>query len=116
LQAGAYYRSVRGGVTLPIGRKIKRGMLRGEVSEGGCWASRTSWSWDGHDGLLTMAGVPATGTPLTEGSGGGERVRDRRRGGRGGGVEALRTGKRPRGASSAKSRAENRSDDAQPTG
>ena len=44
VRAGASYPLIRGGVTLPDGRKIKRGKLRGEVSEE-CWARPTSWSW-----------------------------------------------------------------------
>ena len=95
VQAGAYYPLVRGGVTLPNGRKIKRGKLRGEVSEGMLGSADELELGTDHDGLLTLAGEPAPGTPLTEvmpvegsvfviaGAADAEEV-----------VEALRTGKR----------------------
>lgn len=66
VQAGAYYPLVRSGVTLPNGTKIKRGKLRGEVSEGMLGSADELELGTDHDGLLTLSGEPAPGTPLGE--------------------------------------------------
>ena len=64
--AGASYPLIRSGVTLPNGTKIKRWKLRGEVSEGMLGSPDELELGDGHDGLLTLSGDPAPGTPLTD--------------------------------------------------
>jgi phenylalanyl-tRNA synthetase beta chain len=66
VEAGACYPLVRSGVTLPNGTKIKRGKLRGEVSEGMLGSADELELGTDHDGLLTLAGAPAPGTPLAE--------------------------------------------------
>jgi phenylalanyl-tRNA synthetase beta chain len=66
VQSGAYYPLVRSGTTLPNGTRIKRGKLRGEVSEGMLGSADELELGTDHDGLLTLAGEPAPGTPLTE--------------------------------------------------
>jgi phenylalanyl-tRNA synthetase beta chain len=65
--AGAFYPLVRSGVTLPNGTKIKRGKLRGEVSEGMLGSADELELGTDHAGLLTLHGdalVP--GTPLPD--------------------------------------------------
>jgi phenylalanyl-tRNA synthetase beta chain len=64
--AGAYYPLIRGGTTLPNGTRIKRGKLRGEVSEGMLGSADELELGSDHDGLYTLTGEPAPGTPLTE--------------------------------------------------
>lgn len=64
--AGAYYPVIRGGVTLPNGVKIKRGKLRGEVSEGMLGSADELELGTDHAGLMTLAGEPAPGTPLPD--------------------------------------------------
>ena len=64
--AGAYYPVIRGGVTLPNGVKIKRGKLRGEVSEGMLGSADELELGTDHAGLLTLQGEPAPGTPLPD--------------------------------------------------
>lgn len=66
VQAGAYYPLVRSGTTLPNGTRIKRGKLRGEVSEGMLGSADELELGTDHDGLLTLAGEPAPGTPLPD--------------------------------------------------
>lgn len=66
VQAGASYPLVRSGVTLPNGTKIKRGKLRGEVSEGMLGSADELELGTDHAGLLTLPGDPAPGTPLAE--------------------------------------------------
>lgn len=62
--AGSCYPLIRSGTTLPNGTKIKRGKLRGEVSEGMLGSPDELELGSGHDGLLTLEGDPAPGTPL----------------------------------------------------
>jgi phenylalanyl-tRNA synthetase beta chain len=65
--AGAFYPLVRSGVTLPNGTKIKRGKLRGEVSEGMLGSADELELGTDHAGLMTLRGdalVP--GTPLPD--------------------------------------------------
>ena len=64
--AGAYYPVIRGGVRLPNGVKIKRGKMRGEVSEGMLGSADELELGTDHAGLMTLQGEPAPGTPLPE--------------------------------------------------
>lgn len=64
--AGAYYPVIRSGVRLPNGTKIKRGKMRGEVSEGMLGSADELELGTDHSGLLTLPGEPAPGTPLPE--------------------------------------------------
>lgn len=64
--AGAYYPVIRGGTTLPNGVKIKRGKLRGEVSEGMLGSADELELGTDHAGLLALPGEPVPGTPLPE--------------------------------------------------
>ena len=66
VQAGAYYPLVRTGTTLPNGTKIKKGKLRGELSEGMLGSADELELGTDHDGLLTLQGEPAPGTPLPD--------------------------------------------------
>ncbi|HET7322026.1 MAG TPA: hypothetical protein VFI96_06000 [Longimicrobiaceae bacterium] len=66
VRAGACYPLVRSGVRLPSGRKIKKGKLRGEVSEGMLGSADEMELGSDHDGLMELAGSPAPGTPLVE--------------------------------------------------
>lgn len=64
--AGGYYPVIRSGVRLPNGTKIKRGKMRGEVSEGMLGSADELELGTDHAGLLTLSGEPAPGTPLPE--------------------------------------------------
>lgn len=64
--AGAYYPVIRSGVRLPNGTKIKRGKLRGEVSEGMLGSADELELGTDHAGLMTLPGEPAPGTPLPD--------------------------------------------------
>ncbi|HEU4454324.1 MAG TPA: hypothetical protein VFR81_14750 [Longimicrobium sp.] len=64
--AGAFYPLIRGGTTLPNGTKIKKGKLRGEVSEGMLGSADELELGTDHAGLLTLPGEHVPGTPLTE--------------------------------------------------
>ncbi|HLL85046.1 MAG TPA: hypothetical protein VK420_20415 [Longimicrobium sp.] len=66
VQAGAYYPLVRSGTTLPNGTRIKRGKLRGEVSEGMLGSADELELGTDHDGLLTLTGELVPGTPLPD--------------------------------------------------
>lgn len=66
VEAGALYPVIRGGVTLPNGVKIKRGKLRGEVSEGMLGSADELELGTDHAGLMTLPGGYAPGTPLTD--------------------------------------------------
>ena len=66
VRAGAYYPVIRGGVRLPNGVKIKRGKMRGEVSEGMLGSADELELGTDHAGLLTLQGEPVPGTPLPE--------------------------------------------------
>ena len=66
VEAGAYYPLVRAGTTLPNGTRIRRGKLRGEVSEGMLGSADELELGTDHAGLLTLSGEPAPGTPLAE--------------------------------------------------
>lgn len=66
VEAGRSYPLFRSGVRLPNGTKIKRGKLRGEVSEGMLGSPDELELGSGHDGLLTLPGDPAPGTPLPQ--------------------------------------------------
>jgi phenylalanyl-tRNA synthetase beta chain len=66
VQVGAFYPLVRSGTTLPNGTKIKRGKLRGEVSEGMLGSADELELGTDHDGLLTLTGDLVPGTPLPE--------------------------------------------------
>lgn len=66
VRAGAFYPLIRGGTTLPNGVKIKRGKLRGEVSEGMLGSPDELELGSDHDGLMTLDGEPAPGTPLPD--------------------------------------------------
>jgi phenylalanyl-tRNA synthetase beta chain len=66
VRAGAYYPVIRSGVRLPNGTKIKRGKMRGEVSEGMLGSADELELGTDHAGLLTLSGEPAPGTPLPE--------------------------------------------------
>lgn len=64
--AGAYYPVIRSGVRLPNGVKIKRGKMRGEVSEGMLGSADELELGTDHAGLMTLHGEPAPGTPLPD--------------------------------------------------
>jgi phenylalanyl-tRNA synthetase beta chain len=64
--AGASYPLIRAGTTLPSGVKIRKGKLRGEVSEGMLGSAIELELGDEKEGLMTLAGDPAPGTPLPE--------------------------------------------------
>jgi phenylalanyl-tRNA synthetase beta chain len=66
VRAGAFYPVIRGGTTLPNGTKIKRGKLRGEVSEGMLGSADELELGTDHDGLLTLEGELTPGTPLPD--------------------------------------------------
>jgi phenylalanyl-tRNA synthetase beta chain len=66
VRAGAYYPVIRSGVRLPNGVKIKRGKMRGEVSEGMLGSADELELGTDHAGLMTLSGEPAPGTPLPE--------------------------------------------------
>ncbi|HSU13729.1 hypothetical protein [Longimicrobium sp.] len=66
VQAEAFYPLIRSGVTLPDGRKIKRGKLRGEVSEGMLGSADELELGTDHAGLLTLPHGFAPGTPLVD--------------------------------------------------
>ena len=66
VRAGAYYPVIRSGVRLPNGAKIKRGKMRGEVSEGMLGSADELELGTDHAGLLTLSGEPAPGTPLPD--------------------------------------------------
>jgi phenylalanyl-tRNA synthetase beta chain len=64
--AGGLYPLIRSGTTLPNGTKIKRGKLRGEVSEGMLGSPDELELGSDHDGLMTLSGDLAPGTPLPD--------------------------------------------------
>ena len=64
--AGAFYPLIRSGVTLPNGVKIKKGKLRGEVSEGMLGSADELELGTDHAGLMTLSGDLTPGTPLPE--------------------------------------------------
>ena len=66
VEAGAFYPVIRGGVTLPNGRKIKPGKLRGEPSEGMLGSADELELGTDHAGLLTLPPGFAPGTPLID--------------------------------------------------
>ncbi len=66
VQAGALYPLIRGGTSLPSGRKIKRGKLRGEVSEGMLGSADELELGTDHAGLLTLPEGLTPGTPLPD--------------------------------------------------
>jgi predicted DsbA family dithiol-disulfide isomerase/tRNA-binding EMAP/Myf-like protein len=64
VRAGGRYPVIRSGTTLPNGTRIRKGRLRGEVSEGMLGSADELELGDEHDGLLELEGAPAPGTPL----------------------------------------------------
>jgi phenylalanyl-tRNA synthetase beta chain len=66
VSAGAFYPLIRSGTTLPNGTKIKKGKLRGEVSEGMLGSADELELGTDHAGLLALSGAPAPGTPLPD--------------------------------------------------
>ena len=66
VRADAFYPVVRGGTTLPNGRKIKRGKLRGEESAGMLGSADELELGTDHAGLLTLHGELTPGTPLPD--------------------------------------------------
>jgi phenylalanyl-tRNA synthetase beta chain len=66
VEAGHCYPLIRSGVTLPNGVRIKKGKLRGEVSEGMLGSADELELGTDHAGLLTLPGEPTPGTPLPE--------------------------------------------------
>jgi phenylalanyl-tRNA synthetase beta chain len=64
--AGAFYPLIRSGVTLPGGRKIKRGKLRGEESAGMLGSADELGLGTDHAGLLELHGELTPGTPLPD--------------------------------------------------
>ena len=66
VRADAFYPVIRGGTTLPSGTKIKRGKLRGEVSEGMLGSADELELGTDHAGLLTLHGELTPGTPLPD--------------------------------------------------
>lgn len=66
VEAGRCYPLVRSGTTLPNGTRIKRGRLRGELSEGMLGSADELELGNEHAGLMTLQGEPQPGTPLVE--------------------------------------------------
>jgi phenylalanyl-tRNA synthetase beta chain len=66
VRAGACYPLIRGGTTLPNGTKVKRGKLRGEVSEGMLGSADELELGTDHAGLLALEGEHTPGTPLPD--------------------------------------------------
>jgi phenylalanyl-tRNA synthetase beta chain len=66
VEAGRLYPLIRGGTTLPNGVKIKKGKLRGEVSEGMLGSADELELGTDHAGLLTLPDGLTPGTPLPE--------------------------------------------------
>lgn len=66
VEAGASYPVIRAGTTLPNGVKIRKGKLRGEVSEGMLGSAIELELGDEREGLMTLPGSPEPGTPLPE--------------------------------------------------
>jgi phenylalanyl-tRNA synthetase beta chain len=66
VRADAFYPVVRGGTTLPNGRKIKRGKLRGEESAGMLGSADELELGTDHAGLLTLHGELTPGTSLPD--------------------------------------------------
>lgn len=64
VRAGACYPVIRAGTTLPNGVKIRKGKLRGEVSEGMLGSAIELELGDEREGLMTLPGQPEPGTPL----------------------------------------------------
>ena len=64
--AGGLSPLIRGGTTLPNGTKIKRGKLRGEVSEGMLGSPDELELGSDHDGLMTLSAPLTPGTPLPD--------------------------------------------------
>lgn len=64
--AGASYPVIRAGTTLPNGVKIRKGKLRGEVSEGMLGSAIELELGDEREGLMTLPGEPVPGTPLPD--------------------------------------------------
>ncbi|HET6232900.1 MAG TPA: hydrolase [Longimicrobiaceae bacterium] len=64
--AGELYPLIRSGVTLPNGTKIKKGKLRGELSQGMLGSADELELGTDHAGLLTLTGDLTPGTPLPE--------------------------------------------------
>ena len=66
VEADAFYPVIRGGTTLPNGRKIKPGKLRGETSEGMLGSADELELGTDHAGLMTLPHGYAPGTPLID--------------------------------------------------
>lgn len=66
VREGGLYPLIRSGISLPNGTKIKRGKLRGEISEGMLGSADELELGSDHDGLLELAGDLAPGTPLPD--------------------------------------------------
>jgi phenylalanyl-tRNA synthetase beta chain len=66
LTAGHRYPLARIGVTLPGGLKLKKSKIRGQASEGMLCSARELGLGEEHDGILTLEGDAAPGTPLLE--------------------------------------------------
>jgi phenylalanyl-tRNA synthetase beta chain len=66
VEAGACYPVIRSGTTLPNGTRIKKGKLRGELSEGMLGSAIELELGSERDGLMTLAGETVPGTPLPE--------------------------------------------------
>lgn len=64
--AGQLYPLIRSGVTLPNGTKIKKGKLRGELSQGMLGSADELELGNDHDGLMTLPGDLTPGTPLPQ--------------------------------------------------
>jgi phenylalanyl-tRNA synthetase beta chain len=64
--AGSSYPVIRSGTTLPGGRKIKKGKLRGELSEGMLGSADELELGSDHAGLLTLPADVVPGTPLPD--------------------------------------------------
>lgn len=66
VEAGACYPLIRAGTTLPNGTKIRKGKLRGEVSEGMLGSAIELELGEDREGLMRLPGHPDPGTPLPE--------------------------------------------------
>jgi len=66
VREGGRYPLIRSGTTLPGGRRIKRGKLRGEVSEGMLGSPDEMELGSEHDGLMTLPAEAAPGARLVD--------------------------------------------------
>lgn len=66
VREGGFYPVIRSGTTLPGGTKIKKGKLRGEVSQGMLGSADELELGSDSEGIMEIEGAPVPGTPLPE--------------------------------------------------